>query len=76
MVATLEKTHAYAAICFRASKFCRYFSVSIFCGIGLPGFVAVLAISVGSVVSMVTSLVIIDKVSPHNNYHLPDYVLR
>ena len=42
--------------------FAGYFSVTLYCGIGLPGFAVVVAGSLFSIAGMVASLFIIDKV--------------
>ena len=51
--------------CMRVHFLClfRYFSVSVFCSIGLPGFVASLAIAVVNIIFIALSLFVIDKVS-------------
>ena len=41
---------------------CRYFSVSIFCKIGLPGFMASISIAVLGIITMVITSIVIDKV--------------
>ena len=46
----------------------RYFSVSILCQIGLPGFAASVGLGVATASTMVLSLLVIDKVSNHSYY--------
>ena len=43
-------------------RYCSFFSVSMFCSIGLPGFAVVIVLGVTSTVFIVTSSLVIDKV--------------
>ena len=45
---------------------CRYYSVTIFCDIGLPGFAASVAIGAVGLAAMILSLAVIDRVSNIN----------
>ncbi len=47
---------------------CRYFSVTVFCKIGLPGFTVSLALAISVFIPMALSLAIIDKVTLTHNH--------
>ena len=41
----------------------RYFSVIVFCGIGLPGFVVSIALPIVALISVLSMSFVVDKVS-------------